>query len=138
MGLWSLQIQSAVEFDEKTPDTIFVKNGTESLDLPCGEISEDVIGIEWFMYKSYYLIKILKFYHTTSDTSPIYYNGYTANKYGISDSVNTSLVVKRINLSDTGWFTCRTVGTVHYHHNTTITVVCKLLLKYLVLGRITQ
>ena len=138
-GLWLLQTQSVVASGAKIINTYYIMNETESVDLPCGNLSDDVIAIEWSLHKSNKMKKILKFYHTTPGSSPRYYNGYTAENYTISESVNTSMVVQRIDLSEVAWFTCRTIGgTVHYEYIVIIQVVGKLLLTYLVLGVVIQ
>ena len=102
MGLWVLRIPSTASSDEKTTHAFYIRDETESVDLPCGEFSNDVIGIEWFLYKSNQLIKILKFYHTTPGSSPKYYNGYSAENYGISESAKTSLTVPSTHYYFTG------------------------------------
>ena len=110
MGLWLLQTHSAVASDAKIINKYYIKNETEPVDLPCGEVSDDVIAIEWSLHKSNKMKKILKFYHTTPGSSPRYYNGYTAENYTINEFMNTSIVVQRIDLSEVDWFTCRTIG----------------------------
>ena len=134
MSLWLLQKASATESDGIN-DTVYIENGTESADLQCGEVPSNAIAIEWYLYKTDQLIRILRLNKNTPNRIPEYYNGYTADKYGISESMNTSLVVKNIQLSDTGLFSCGIIGRSWAYGNYTILqVVGKSLLAYLVLG----
>ena len=105
MGLWLLQTLLALEIH----DTVYTENGTETVHLPCGEIPQYAHGIQWKMNKSNAWKKILKFYPSIPDGLPKYFN-YTKDKYAISDSINTSLVVKNIDISDSGLFKCNSIG----------------------------
>ena len=142
MVLWLMQVQPTLQLAEETKEIehkVYTKYGTESVYLPCGELTENVIGIEWFLYKSKQLKKILKFYPNASGSSPRYYNNYTAENYGFNASVKNSLVIKSIEPSNIDWFVCSTVGTdVHYNHTIILQIVGKSLLTYLVLGVVCQ
>ena len=109
-------VESVEQF--KINKTIYIENGTESVELPCGEVPQSSVAIEWFIRKSNEWRKLLKFYHLNpSDSSnPRYFND--SSKYDISKSVNTSLVVKDINLSDTVMFKCGSLGG-HFNHSYT-------------------
>ena len=129
MALWVLQTLRALDFDGRINDVVWIQNGTKSVDLSCGELPHNDIAIEWFSYNSTQLKKILKFYYNMSG-SPRFYNNYTEKKYGISESDNTSLVVKNIELSDATNYTCSTIGGEHsYMHTTMLKVVGKSVLK---------
>ena len=106
MGLWLLQTQSALEIY----GIVYIENGTESVSLPCGEVPQYVHGIQWEMDKSNTWEKIMKSYPSKPSGRPKYFNCYTKDKYAISDSKNTSLIVKHIDISDTGLFRCNTIG----------------------------
>ena len=106
---------------------VYTENGTESVYVPCGEAS-DVYGIEWEIKTSSEWTKILKFYPDIPGERPKYFNNYTEDKYAISDSINTSLEVQNIDISDTGLFKCRTIGQgVDYSYITLLQVVGKSL-----------
>ena len=108
--------------------TVYIENGTKSVHLPCGDIPENAYGIEWEMYKSQAWKRILKFYLIQHDQDLNHFYNYDTDKYGISDSDNTSLVVNNINISDIGLFRCRTVGEYEdYRFTTFLQVVGKLL-----------
>ena len=123
-------VESVEQF--KINETIYIENGTESVELSCGEVPQSAMAIEWFIHKSNEWRKLLKFYHINSSDSsnPRYFND--PSKYDISKSVNTFLVVKNINLSDTVLFMCGSLGG-HFNHSytTMLQVVGKLLLTYL-------
>ena len=122
MCLWLLQTLSAVEIH----DTVYMENGTESVHLPCGEISQYAHGIQWEMNKSNAWKKILKFYPSIPGGLPKYFNYFSKDKYAISDSINTSLVVKNIDISDSGLFRCSIIGEeVDYGYITLLQVVGK-------------
>ena len=132
-----MQTPLAEELDGEIDETIYIKNGTDTVDLSCGEVPPNALGIEWFLYKSnnFKIKMILKVHRNKFSRYPKYYKGYTADKYGISKSVNTSLVVKNIELSDTDNYTCSTTGgAVDHKYTTSLQVVGKSLLIYLVLG----
>ena len=109
MSLCLLLTLSAVESDDKLKmnKTVYVENGAASVDLSCGEVPQSAVAIEWFIKESAGWNKLLKFYHTNSEISTKFYN-YT--NYDISESVNTSLVVKNIQLSDSTLFKCGIIG----------------------------
>ena len=109
-------------------DTLYTENGIESTYLPCGDVPENVPRIEWEKYESNGWRKILKFNPNTYGQRPWtkYFYNYTKDKFGISDSINTTLVVKHIDISKTGLFRCRTVGgDVDYSYTTLLQVVGK-------------
>ena len=126
MNLCILLTLSYVESDEKINNTVYIEDGSASVDLSCGEVPHSAFAIEWFIYKGAGWLKLLKFYHTNSGRSNHSNTDYT--KYGISESVNTSLVINNIKLSDSALFKCGTVsGSVIYSHTTMLQVVGKLL-----------
>ena len=105
MSLCLLLTLSAVESDDKIKinETVYIENGAASVDLSCGEVPQSAVAIEWFIKESDGWNTLLRFYHTNSEISTKFYN-YT--KYDISESVNTSLLVKNIKLSDSTLFKC--------------------------------
>ena len=109
MSLCLLLTLSAVESDDKFKinETIYTENGTASVDLSCGEVPQSALATEWFIKESDGWNKLLKFHHTNSEISIKFYN-YT--NYDISESVNTSLVVKNVQLSDSTLFMCGAAG----------------------------
>ena len=120
-----LQIQVAVQTGEYINATVNIENGTKSVDLSCGEIPDNAVAIEWYI-KAGEWKRILKFYPTEL---PEYYNNYNEEKYGISESVNTSLIIRNIELSDSGMFICATTGgLLSYTYTTLLNVVGKKLL----------
>ena len=110
MGLWMFHTISAVVADDFKNATIYIKNGTGSVDLSCGEVPEKATAIDWFIKKSNTWIRILKFKHMKPNTAPQYYTNNSKDKYDISTSVNTSLVVKNIVPMDIGVYKCSTRG----------------------------
>ena len=106
MGLWLLQTPSALEIN----DTVYTKNGTDSVCLPCGEVPQCAHGILWEIDKSNPWKRVLNFFPSIPGRPPKYFYNYTKDKYGIIDSKNTSLVVKNTDTSDTGLFRCSTIG----------------------------
>ena len=120
MGLSLLQTVSAVEREEDPNKTIYVENGTESVELSCGPLPENPIAIAWRIKQSDGWKKILKIY--TSGPS----EQYDTDKYGISESVNTSLVVKKVVLSsfDSALFRCDIAGgSLDYRYTTRLQIV---------------
>ena len=129
MCLWVQQTKSAVLFDEKLNATVYTKNETEAVALSCGEVPDDAVATEWKRYISNQAKKILKIYNTTTEKSPKYYDNITQSKYGISKSVHTSLLIKNIDLSDTGYYICHTTGRDGtYEYTTMLHVLGKSLL----------
>ena len=124
MGLWLQQAQSVVGFDGKSNATIYTKNGTKSVNLPCGEFHNGGVGIEWRQHIYNQSKKILKVYNNRSGESTKYYNNYTSSKYGINRSAHTSLVIKNLLVSDTGYYICHTIGErASYRYTTMLHVV---------------
>ena len=122
-GLWSLETLSALDPYKDANGTCYTENGTESFHLPCGEVPDNVHGIEWQMYKFNKWRRILKF---TNGEQPKNFPNYTEDKYGVSDSDKTTLVVRHIDISESGLFRCRTVGTdIDYSYTTLLQVVGK-------------
>ena len=117
MSLCLLLTLSAVESDDKLKinKTVYIENGAASVDLSCGDVPQSAVAIEWSIEESNGWNKLLKFYHTNSEISTKLYN-YT--KYNISESVNTSLAVKNIKLSDSTLFKCGIVGGPNKNHET--------------------
>ena len=105
-----LHATSAVKLDEHINTIVYIENETESAELSCGEIPENAVAIYWSVKNSSQWRNILRFYPTKPSINISYYAGYTADKYGISKSVNTSLVVKGIDLSVTNLFRCSAGG----------------------------
>ena len=123
------QTPSAVDADQDVNNTVDTKIGAKSAVLSCGEIPEDATAVEWYMYKANEWKNILKFYHNTPGPSPEYYQGYTKDKYDISGTMQTSLVVKNIKMSDFGLFKCITTGgSVSYNYTNLLGVWGKSLL----------
>ena len=134
ISLGLLVTLSAVESEEliKVNKTVYTENGTESVVLSCGEVPKSAVAIDWSIHKSNEWQRLLKFYHINprNSSNPQYFSD--SSKYDISKSVNTSLVVKNINLSDTVLFMCGSLGGPFNHNYTTmLQVVGKLLLAYL-------
>ena len=128
MGLWLLQTVLAAEVDDHINITVHIYNGTESVNLSCGEVPEHTTGIEWLMNKFNGWQRILKYHHSKPDRLPEHYATNSRDKYDISDSVKTSLVVKNIELTDTGLYKCRTRGgSLVYSYTTLLRVVGKSL-----------
>ena len=115
---------SKEEFIEK-PETVYIEDGAASAELSCGEVHQSVLAIEWFIKESDEWRKVLKFYHTTTG-SPRYFND--SAKYDISESVNTSLLVKNIKPSDSALFKCGSIGNSTYERYIKLQVVGKSLL----------
>ena len=129
MTLCLLLAVSAVVPDEEIDETVYIENGAASVTLSCGEVPTNSVAIEWFIKKDYAFEKILKFYYKTPNKSPQHTDSYTSDKYDINESVNTSLVVKNVELSDDGLFQCGTAGEQDgYSYMTKLQVVGKSLL----------
>ena len=129
MSLCLLSTLSAMRPDEKINDTIYIENGATSVNLSCGEVPQSAVAIDWFIYKSGEWVKLLKFYHTKS---MIRHYSSNKTKYDISESTNTSLVVKNIKLSDSFFFMCGSAGgPILYSYMNTLHVVGKSLFTYL-------
>ena len=101
---------SIAEPDTYINETIYINNLTESVDLPCGEDVENASAIYWSIFNEWKFEweKILKMSPTSTDIHP--YENKNTNRYGISESVNTSIVVKNDRLSENNWFRCTTSG----------------------------
>ena len=124
MSLSLLLTLSTIESDEEINKTVYIEKGSVSVDLSCGEVPQAAIAIEWFIYKRDEWVKLLKFYHNHKSK----YSNSDYSKYGISEAVKTSLVVKNIELSDSALYQCGSVGGILYSHTTLLQVVGKLLL----------
>ena len=125
MAVWLQQTQS-MKFDGKLNATVNKKNGTKTVDLSCGAVTDSFVAIEWARYISKQSKRILKIYNNTTEK---HYNGNTSSKYGISETEPTSLLIKNIEISDTGYYICHTVGAqVEYKYTTLLHVVGKSLL----------
>ena len=122
--MWLLQTSLSLEIQPH--ETVYIKNGTNSVDLPCGEVPVDAIAIEWFIRRENEIEKVLKLYpHIPGRVLKSFY-GYTPDKFDISECVNTSLVVKNISLSDSGHYICVAYdGLNHSRHITLLLVVGK-------------
>ena len=128
VALWMLNTSSALEHNEYINATICIRNQTESVNLPCGNVPEKATAIEWFAKNLKEWERILKFYINTNRDIQ-YYNNYSREKYDISDSVNTSLVVMNIVPSSIGVFKCTASGgIVEYSYTTLLKIVGKFLL----------
>ena len=57
-GMWLLQTSLSLEIERH--ETVYIKNGTNSVDLPCGEVPVDAIVIHWFIEKENQIEKVLK------------------------------------------------------------------------------
>ena len=126
MAVWLQQTQSVLKYDGKLNEKVYKKNGMETVDLSCGKVPESFVAIEWARYISNQSTKILKIYN---DTTEKHYDGYTSSKYSISETEPTSLLIKNIEISDTGYYICHTVGEqVGYKYTTLLHVVGKSLL----------
>ena len=130
--LWIFLTMSTVVCDDFIDETVYIENGATSVNLSCGKRPQNATAIEWFVHKYSSFEKIMKFYYKTPNSSPRYSDHYTADKYDIDESVNTSLVVKNIDLADDGLFWCGTAGgsggvDIYY---TKLQVVGKSLLTY--------
>ena len=122
MSLWILWT-SALKPDKYVSSTVYTKNGKESVDLSCGENLTNVVAIYWSIYKSNDWSDILKMYPHIPTRNITHFENYTADKYGINESVNTSLVVKNIDVSDNAYFKCRSAGAGQaYSHITMLNV----------------
>ena len=131
LDLWLLQTASAIEIHNDINAIVYIDNGTESADLSCGKVPENATAIEWFLQNSEEWEMILKFKHMTPGSVPQNIVTYKRDKYGITDSVHTSLVIKNIDISDIGLFQCITKGTdMAYTYTTLLKVVGKFLLQY--------
>ena len=123
--MYLLQTSAAEPYTDAN-NTVYTDVGAESVDLSCGEVPKNAGSIQWSVKKSKEWERILKFDHNNTNTAPRYYNSYSAEKYKISESVHTSLVVKNIELSDVGLFQCITRGAhVTYSYTTSLKVVGK-------------
>ena len=114
-----------MDFDKMLNDTIYIKNGTDTVELPC-ELPQVAAGIQWMLYcnESKGILKSYK-----NKTKPVrYQNKYSDDKYGINDSVYTTLVVKNITPSDTSHYICLSIGqNSGKNYTTMLQVVGKLL-----------
>ena len=120
---------SALKPDGYVNSTVYAENGRESVDLSCGENLTNGVAIYWSISKSNHWSDILKIYPHIPTRNITYLESYTAEKYGISESVNTSLVVKNIDISDNACFRCRSAGAgLAYSHITMLNVSGKSLL----------
>ena len=133
MSLCLLQTPSARDFEGEINNIIYIENGTRSVVLPCGEVPWDTAAVEWYVLSYYGWNRILKFYHSSPGSFPRYFYDDTSDKYGLSESVNTSFVVKDVELTDTGFFKCSTTGMMFHRYVSLLQVVGELLLTCLVL-----
>ena len=120
-------VNKIIYLENDVNEIIYVENGTESVDVPCGKVPEKATAIEWFIKKSNQWSRIMKVYHTESRESQNPYIGHNGDKYEISESLNTYLLVKDINFSDNSLFKCSATGRSLYSHITLLNVVGKLL-----------
>ena len=60
---------SVVEHEEYANGTVFIENGVESVELPCGEVPKNAVAIQWSTFKSHEWRNILRFYPTTHPTT---------------------------------------------------------------------
>ena len=120
MSLWMLQITSDMVPHQYKNHTVSTEEGAESVELPCGEDTEKEVAIYWYMFKHNQWRNILKLFPTKPRKNITYYTGYTSDKYGVSKSVNTSLVIRNIDCSDTGLFRCESGGGQSTYSYTTL------------------
>ena len=119
-----LHATAAVEPEDYINSTVYVDYGVQSVELTCGEVPKNAVAIQWSTFKFHEWKNILRFYPTTLERPLSYYEGFTADNYGISESVNTSLVVKDIGHLEKSLFRCITVGKGQpYSYTTLIKVV---------------
>ena len=107
------------------------KNGAESVDLPCGEVPHNAPAILWSRVKEDKIVQ--KFYLNKRGRYSVY---YTPNKYDLNESLPGCLVIKNIEPSDTGYYTCQTIGLpVFFLHTTWLRVIGKSLITCLLYGK---
>ena len=129
MGLWLLKTTVSVSSNDDIND-VYANAGVESIELSCGDVPENATLIDWNIKKSDEWKMILKFEHIKPGTAAEYYYNYSQEKYDISESVHTSLVVKNVQLSDTGLFNCKTRGASQaYSYITSLKIVGKSVLQ---------
>ena len=126
-----LKTTSAVEKNDEVNATVQIKNGTESINLSCGEVPEYHLIATWFRVYKFNsekdLKKILKIQCNKPDSLKCGKN-VTTDKYAVSELTNTSLILKNINLSDTDHYRCQSSGTTDlYAYTTLLEVVGKSL-----------
>ena len=109
-------------FDADIDATVYIYNETTSVEISCGGIPRIAIAIEWKIKKMDGWKRILKI---NSSGHPKYKEEYSADKYGISESTQTSLVVKNIDYSTfvSQLFRCETLGDSLPYSYTTLLVV---------------
>ena len=130
MSLCLLVTLSAIESAEqcKINERVYIENGAAFAELSCGDVPQVAVGVEWFIYNSTEWVKLLKIYKTQPGS---YEYNYDSTKYGLSESVNMSLVVKNIKLSDSALFKCGSLGNSTHIRCIRLQVVGKSLLTYL-------
>ena len=119
---------SAAESDEETYETVYTKNGATSVQLPCGEDAHSALGVEWFAKERGKWLQLLRFHLNNPGRSDYFKD---AAKYNVSESVNTSLVVKKLKPSDSLLFRCAFIGTPTPYRYIMLQVVGKSLYTYL-------
>ena len=104
LSLWVLQTLSAPCYHADLDVIVSVENGTESVELPCGDIPSDCTW--WFMDSSNGWKLIFDHDHKKMNQTPRYYNGYSADKYETGKTADTNLVIQNIEPSDSHLFRC--------------------------------
>ena len=110
--------------------TVYVMNGTESVDLPCDEV-KNAFAVEWRIKKPDGWTKILKIYKSSD---PEYYAEYNTDKYGIGESVDTAIKIKNIDAATfaSELLRCDILGSYRdYFYTTLLKVVGKSKVKFL-------
>ena len=125
---------SAVEPEDDINNTVCIDNETESVDISCGNVPETATTIEWFITTSNGWKRIMKVDHTESGEFQRRNIGHNEDKYDISESLNTYLVVRNIRLSDNNLFKCSATGRSHTY---TYTTMLKVVGKYYLVWNLT-
>ena len=130
MSLCLLVTLSATESAEqfKINKIVYVENGADFVELSCGDVPQAAVGIHWFIYNGTEWVKLLKIYKAQPGRNP---DPNASTKYGVSKSVNTSLVVRNIKLSDSASFKCGSLGNSTQMRCIRLQVVGKSLVTYL-------
>ena len=118
-------LKSAEEFTIN--EKIYITNGTAFVNVSCGDVPYSAVAVEWFRHKEDQWVKMLKFYKTGHFK---YYKNYSNHTY---EPVNTYLIIKNIEHSNSSLFQCNSVGGSNYSYTTMLQVIGKLFLKYLLL-----
>ena len=108
------------QFHLKICNTIYIKNGSKSVDIPCSSVIGNATAKKWHINKE--TTEEIRCSRTKRTDKIVCCDPLTA-KCDIRGPVTSSLVIENIKISDTGYYSCRTSRGYDYVEDTTLLLV---------------